>query len=305
MHLRPYFQSIFRSMQDWPKERCTQACTLNQPHKSLLTDAAASLGGLTFSFATTTLLDRVGIRVTLGVLAGFSFVSLSPASALAQPPRKFITRNTHVVTWRVFTEPLFLCLCAVNLIYPLTTAAPTAFGPSFAESLGVQTTRASYLLAINSGVAIPWRLCAGALGDKIGHLNTLIVATFFYVLATWALWLPSAIASNLSLYIAMSVCYGLSNGGFNTVMNTAQKHMFGSEMYFPKSGVMTSICGIGYVFGVPIVGALVTRVTDDKLKGTDYVNPIVYIAVLVSIVFGCLLMIRWLDSKQNGRKWVR
>ncbi|KAH8730579.1 major facilitator superfamily domain-containing protein [Phaeosphaeriaceae sp. PMI808] len=267
--------------------------------------AAAALGGTTFSFVITALLEAVGVRVTLGVLAAVSFVTLSIASVLALPPRKFEKRDTHVVSWKVFTEPLFACLFVVNFIHPLTLAVPMTFGPEFAESLGVDITHASYLLAIYSGVGIPSRLCAGALADFIGHQNTLVFATCVYVVATWALWLPSAVASNLGLYICMSICHGLINGVFNIVMNSVQKQLFGDEMYYPKNGAMTTVRGIGYVIGVPIAGSLVSRVADEELTGTDFVRPIIYVGVLLVISLICLINVRWLDAKVGGWKWVR
>lgn len=258
-----------------------------------------------WSFALTALLEHIGIRKTLGILAGISGTILSIASLLALPPRKFEKRNTHIISWKTFADPMFTSLAMVNLIHPLTLAIPMTFGPEYAESLGVGVTQASYLLAVNSGVGIPARLGAGALADAIGHQNMLMLATAVYALATWTLWLPSALGNHLGLYIAMSVCHGLISGVFNTVSNSAQKQLFGNEMYYPKNGAMTSIRGLGYVVGVPIAGALVTRVTDDKLQGGDFVRPIVYTGVLLVVSALCLLNVRRLDAKRIGWKWAR
>lgn len=271
----------------------------------MLINVAAALGGTTFSFLTTHLLEKLGTRATLATLAGVSFLTLSTASALALPPRKFEKRNTDMVGWKAFKDPLFISLAFVNLIHPLTLAIPMTFGPEFAESLGVTVTHASYLLAINSGVGIPSRLITGALADKIGHQNMLLIATAGYAMATWGLWLPSAFLNHLGLFIGMSVCHGIISGVFNTVMNSVQKELFGDEMYYPKNGAMTSIRGVGYVIGVPIAGALVARVPDENLTGRDFVNAIVYTAVLLTVSCGCLLNVRRIDAQKSGRKWVR
>lgn len=266
---------------------------------------AAAVGGMVFSFMITGLLDHVGARWTLGILAICTCVTLSIASALALPPRKFEKRSTSIVGLRTCMEPLFACLFLVNLIHPLTLAVPMTFGPLFAESLGVDFTHASYLLAVNSGVGIPARLGAGALADKIGHQNTLIIATGIYAVATWAFWLTSALTGNVGLYIGMSVCHGLVMGVFNIVMNSAQKQLFGDEMYYPKNGAMTSIRGVGYVVGVPIAGALVGRVAGTELRGDDFTKLIIYVGSLLTISLVCLLNVRRLDAKQNGWKWAR
>lgn len=249
------------------------------------------------------MLESIGTRATLGVLAAFSFIVLSVASGLALPPRKFEKRSREIICWKAFRDPMFACLAVVNFIHPLTLSIPMVFGPEFAESLGVSVKTASYLLAMTSGVGIPSRLGAGALADKIGHQNTLMAATAIYVLATWTLWLPSALSNNLRLYIGMSVCHGVINGVFNTTMNSIQKELFGEEMYYPKNGVLTSIRGVGYVIGVPMAGALVTRVADAHLSGEDFLRPIVYTGSLLTISLACLLNVRRLDAKGSGWRW--
>jgi MFS family permease len=260
---------------------------------------------MTLTLLITSLIDHVGTRATLGTLAAFSMITLATASALALPPRKFEKRSTTIVGWAVFKDPLFTCLFVVNFIHPLTLAVPSVFGPLFAESIGVGLTHASYLLAINSGVGIPSRLGAGALADKIGRQNTLLIATSVFAIATWALWLPSALTDSVGLYIGMSVCHGLISGVFVTVMNSAQKELFGDEMYYPKSGALATIRGIGMVVGVPIAGALVSTVADEELHGVDFVRPIVYVGSLLTISIVCLLNVRRLDAKQSGWKWAR
>jgi MFS family permease len=263
----------------------------------LLTFIAAALGSMVWVFILTKVLEGSGIRWALGILAMSSAVLLSLASALALPPRKFETRCTHIVSWETFMDPLFVSLAIANFLHPLTIAIPMVFGPQFAESIGASMTQASYLLAINSAVGIPGRLCTGWLADKIGHLNVLIVATAIYASAIWALWLSSALTSNMGLYVAMSVCHGISNGVFNTVMASAQKTLFGPEMYYPKMGATMSIRGIGYVIGTPIA--------DEDLRGGGFVRPIVYTGVLVTISLLCLVNVRWLDAKKDGWKLAR
>lgn len=267
--------------------------------------ACGGLGGMVWAFVLTALLESIGIRWTLGLLSILSFAILSISSALALPPRKFERRSTEIVSWKVFRDPLFASLAIVNLIMALTLAIPTAFGSEFAQSIGASITHGSYLLAINSGIGIPGRICTGWLSDKIGHLNMLIVATAVYAIATWALFLSSAITSDLGPYVGMTVCYGLSSGVFNTVMNSAQKMLFGAEMYYPKSGATITICGIGFVIGTPIAGGLVSRIAGEDLVGRDFLKLVVYTGALLTLSLLCLLNVRRLDAQRNGWKLVR
>lgn len=281
--------------------------TLGHHDETLLMKLAAALGGTVWSLALTVMLEKkdIGIRTTLRILAGVSGCLLGLASWLALPPRKYEKRSMKIIRFHTFKDPLFSFLAVVNLIHPMTLAIPMAFGPEFAEALGVRLTEASWLLALNSGVGIPARFFAGLLADKIGYQNMLTIATAVYALATWALWLPSALLKNKDVYIAMLVCHGIVNGVFNTVCNSAQKQLFGDEMYFPINGAMTTIRGFGYVFGVPIAGALIKRVADDELKGGDFFRPIIYTGGLLSLSIVCLVVIRVKDGQKSGWKLAR
>ncbi|KAI8934796.1 hypothetical protein NX059_008481 [Plenodomus lindquistii] len=267
--------------------------------------AFAALGGTIWSLVLTQLLEHVGCRKTLGITAGVSFVFLGTASLLALPPRKYEKRSTRIVGWKTFRDPIFSLLAIVNLIHPLTLAIPLTYGPEFAELVGFSITAASQLLAVNSAVGIPSRLGCGALADLFGHQNMLMLATVVYAVAIWALWLPSALRSNADLYIAMAVCHGVISGVFNTVSNSAQKQLFGDEMYYPKNGAMTTIRGVGYVLGVPIAGLLIRRVADEELESRDFMRPIVYTGSLLIISIVCLTIVRVKDAKRNGWKWAR
>lgn len=43
-----------------------------------------------------------------------------------------------------------------------------------------------------------------------------------------------------------------------------------------KNSAMAPISGVGYAMGVPIMGVLVTRVADEKLRSEDFVRAAIY-----------------------------
>jgi nitrate/nitrite transporter NarK len=267
--------------------------------------AAAAAGGVCLSMVTPELLDAVGTKKTLGIFSGMSVVVCTSVSLLAQPPRKFKRRSSHLVTWRDFEKPVFTLLFLANLIQPLTVAIPMTFGPEFSESLHYSDKMGTLFLMINSAVGCPFRVANGYMSDKIGHLNMLLLTTALYTLGTWVLWLSAAQTSNGTLWIIFTVLHGIVNGSFNTVINSIQRRLFGAEMYFPYNGAMTSIRGVGYVVGVPAAGALVNHVRDIELSGEDFVKPIVYTGVLLLASLLCLVGVRVMDAMKNGWMWKR
>ena len=265
----------------------------------------AGVGGGTFSIATRELLQAIGTKKTLGTLAVIHFVLNSIVSAVAQRPRKFEKRRAKVVGWRTFKEPIFTLTMVANFIHPLTVAIPMTFGPDFSESLGINATTASFLLAMSSLVGIPTRLGIGFLADRFGHQNMVLSGMAIFALSIWTLWLPASQTSSKALWIIFTVCYGIVNGCFMTLGNSVQKQLFGPKLYFSYSGAFTTVRGIAYVLGVPIAGALVKRVQDSALKPPDFTRAVVYTGSLVAITGTCLAMIRLLDANKNGWKLVR
>jgi len=267
--------------------------------------AAAAAGGACLSMVTPELLNAVGTRKTLGIFSGMSVFVCTIVSFLAQPPRKFEKRSSHLVSWRDFKKPVFTLLFLSNLIQPLTVAIPMTFGPEFSESLRFSDKMGAVLLAVNSAVGCPSRLANGYISDRIGHLNILLLATTIYAFGTWGLWLSAAHASNGKLWITFTVLHGVVNGTFNTVINSIQRRLFGAELYFPYNGAMTSIRGVGYVVGVPLAGALVSQVKDIELSGDDFTKPIIYTGVLLLVSVLCLIGVRVVDATENGWMWKR
>ena len=109
----------------------------------------------------------------------------------------------------------------------------------------------------------------------------------------------------MGLYVSMCVFHGLVTGVFNILINSAQKTLFGAEMYYPKSGAMTSIRGVGLVISAPIAGALVSRAPAEKLQGSDFMRLILYTGLMLTVSLLALANVRWLDAKRNGWKLTR
>jgi MFS family permease len=234
-----------------------------------------------------------------------SMCFLGASSYLAQPPRERQKRMTKPVGWVAFKNPTFTLLFITNLINPLTVAIPTTFGPEFSKALGFDVKMASIILAISSLVSIPSRFLMGFAADKVGQNNILFLATFVFALSTLVLWLPAAQTDNRAAWITYNVVYGCVFGVFSTVINSVQQGLFGHELYYPYNGALMSVRGVGYITGVPIAGALVTRVKDSKLHGDDFTRPIVYTGTLLAVSMFCLAGVRWLDARKNGWKWVK
>lgn len=192
------------------------------------------------------LLEHHGTRKTLGVLTGITSGLGITVSLAAQRPRRCAKRQaTKMLHWETLKEPKFALLMAANLIHPLTFTTPMMFGPEFSHSLGFTATVASRLLATNSVVGIPGRLGFGALGDRLGQQNMLMLGMAVYTLSSWTVWLSADQTGNKACWITFIVFHGLVNGSYLTMINPVLKGLFGPERYYPINGAFSSVRGLG------------------------------------------------------------
>ncbi|KAF2258239.1 MFS general substrate transporter, partial [Lojkania enalia] len=263
--------------------------------------AAAGLGGGCYSPLVRALLQGIGTRKTLGVLAAIHLVVNTIASMMARGPRKFQKRKKGIVGFAAFKEPIVVLLMAVNFISALIVMVPMCFGPEFSKSLGYNSKTAALLLALTSLVGVPARLLLGCLADKLGHQNTLFAGIAVYAASAWAIWLPTAQKGNKALWIIFLILYGLVNGVAQTLIPSVQKSIFGNEKYYSYAGVFASGRGVGLLFGVLIAGELIKKADE----AWEFSEAIIYTASLASIGAVCLFLVRWLQARKAGWKWVQ
>ncbi|CAI6252318.1 unnamed protein product [Periconia digitata] len=267
--------------------------------------ASGSAGGSVLSLSVPVMLDHLGSQATLSLLGSISLAICSAVSFLAQPPRQIKDRNNTMVCWKTFKDPIFTCLFIANFLHALTLLNPITFGPEFSEALGLSNRTGSIILAIMSAVGIPARLITGYVADVVGHQNMLLLAVFTYAVSVWGFWFSAAAVKSEALWIVFSILYGAINGTFNMIVNSAQKRLFGDELYYSYNGAMTSIRGIGFAISPPIVGSLVTRVQNDELDTPAFIKPISYTGTLLVLLVGCVASVRALDASKRGWEWIR
>lgn len=250
-----------------------------------------------------TMLDNIGSRATLGVFAVMYFVLGSTASAAAQPARKLNKKRSYrIVQWKDFKEPMFVLFFVFNLLMATCSRLPMMSGPQFSATLGYSMATSSNLLAAVSGVGIVSRPAFGWVADKTGHQNSLAISTGLYALGVFAIWFPAAQHESKALWVFFSVIVGMVNGSFLQFTTSMAQRVFGDEVYYCYSGLFLAARGVGTTIGNPMGGALIARVRDDELRGTDFNRAILFTGFCLTACTICLVCIRWLDARKTGWK---
>lgn len=109
----------------------------------------------------------------------------------------------------------------------------------------------------------------GALADKAGRMNTLVLTVFASTLLVAVLWLCSAMAGEgaKGLWISFVVLYGLTAGGYNALFPTMITEMFGIQAYASVNGFIYFVRCLSAFFGSPVGGAILGEGRGKEMSG--------------------------------------
>ena len=126
----------------------------------------------------------------------------------------------------------------------------------YAEKNGMSQHLASYLIAILNALSIFGRTLPGAIADRIGRFNTMIVMSFLSAALVLALWLPSR--GNIPI-ILFAAFYGFSSGAFVSLAPALIAQISDIRQIGVRTGTMFAVISLAALLGNPIGGALVTQ----------------------------------------------
>ena len=174
--------------------------------------SAAGLAGLAYSLILPILLNQVGVRWCLRVMALENLAISLPIAIVALASRS-LTRRPTLVNLRLAKKPAFVLQALAAFLQAAGNFVPMTFTPEFSVALGYTAAFGAVLLSINNGVNAVSRILTGVLADAFGRQNVLILSVMGSALSALVLWLGAAIYGAKSLWVAFVVLYGVLAGG--------------------------------------------------------------------------------------------
>ncbi|MBT1176335.1 MFS transporter [Bifidobacterium callimiconis] len=169
-----------------------------------------------------------------------------------------------------------ICLCAAELVMMINTTAFNVALPNIAESLGAGMAEQQWIVSSYNLVFAAVVLIAGFLGDRLGHLKTMLAGLGMFVVAS-AIGL---MAGNVPVLLVSRAIMGAGAGVVIPMGQALLGILFrGSEL----SRAMTAwaIAGtLGVPFG-PLVGGVLTATLG--WRGIFGFDGVVFLAVIVVI----------------------
>ncbi|KAF2095281.1 major facilitator superfamily protein [Rhizodiscina lignyota] len=258
--------------------------------------SGAGIGGLALSPLTNALLSSVGPRWTLRAIGLVNLVIGMPIALTAAPSRSS-TRRPTLVNVKLAMKPAFILQATAALLQASGNFVPLTFLPEFSIALGYTAAFGALLLSLNNGVNSVSRILMGAVADKMGRQNTLVLSVLASALSVGVLWLGSAMAGEgaKGLWISFVVLYGLTAGGYNALFPTTITEVFGIQAYASVNGFIYFVRGLGAFFGSPVGGVILGEGRGKEMSG-QFKGVIWYDTALLLGSSLCVIGVRGFDA---------
>ncbi|GAB5588733.1 hypothetical protein Unana1_03633 [Umbelopsis nana] len=216
----------------------------------------SGIGGLALSPLTEALIASSGYRMTLRYLGIIIFGLLAIACVLAKsrwPPKKdgkIVIIDTSLLTTDVV---IFMCF---GVVVPFGYLTPFFLVPAYGASFGVTSSQTSVIVGVMSAFNAVSRVLLGFLADRYGRINTMFACTFLAGVFTMVVWIN---AKNYGTLFAFGILYGLTGGGFVSLLPTLTADLVGIRNLSRGLGMCYMSAMWGTLLGTPLAGILSDR----------------------------------------------
>lgn len=188
-------------------------------------------------------------------VAGFVMLAVLSVAMVTVRPR-LPPRTTHFFLWEAFRQKTFLLLIAAMFFVFLGMFLPLFYLPSFATSIGVDPTLASYMLAIVNAASTFGRIVPGIMADKLGRINALATGS---IISGIVFMCMTSVTSTAGL-VVYAVFAGFASGtiisGAATAISVCVPNVQEMGTYM---GMGMGIGAIAVLIGPPINGHLLSH----------------------------------------------
>ncbi|KAJ1801236.1 hypothetical protein LPJ59_000450 [Coemansia sp. RSA 2399] len=257
--------------------------------------AGSGLGGLWLSFAVNSMIQNLSrqwaLRIT-GLITIAVCGSLSPLMVLRVKPKK----RKNIADFSVIRDKRFILLFFSALLGLSGFYMPFFFMPTYTVvTFKMSEMWGTNVASIMNGSSVVGRIAMGLLGDKIGALNTLIMATLASCISILVLWLPFR---DFGTLIAAAVVFGFSSGAIVSLIPVVTANTFGVWR-------LPSIMGfvmLGYTIGALISSPPGGAILDTYGHGTNFTGLIVYGGVFLALATVVNVVLRIVIAR---KLWVK
>ncbi|KAF3764238.1 hypothetical protein M406DRAFT_41708 [Cryphonectria parasitica EP155] len=274
-----------------------------------IASTAGGIGGIIFPIMLQNLLPVLGFAWSTRIL-GFIMLALAVPYNLwikaRLPPRKdTATGIPPGGGWRgylarfisfqpkfgVFRNPRF-ALAAIGIFFmEWGLFVPLTFIVSFAAEHGQSATKSYILLSYLNAGSVIGRFLPGALADRFGRFNIIIVTIALCCATVLGLWLPAG--DSEAMIIAFAVLFGFASGSNLGLIPVCLGQLCDSRDYGRYITTANFLASFGTLSSTPIGGALLGISGDKGWTALVLFSGLSYAIALVCYVSARVLAVGW------------
>jgi len=254
--------------------------------------AGSALGGVVYPIMLQRLIPRVGFGWAVRIAAFLTLACLG-VGCLTIRTRLPLSRRVSLrglIDLDGFRELDYVLTGIGSFLVFYALFTPYFYMELYADSQGVSSNIAAYLLPIINAWGVPSRVLPGMLADKFGALNVLVPCTLVCGIFVLGLWLTAHTAASI---IVFSSIYGLCIGAFVSLLPAHVASISPIEKFGARLGSIYMLVAISTLVGTPTAGAFV-KTTDQS----HFNNLIVFTGVLI-VVGGVLLALAGVAARRK------
>ncbi|KAJ2641154.1 hypothetical protein GGF44_002248 [Coemansia sp. RSA 1694] len=257
--------------------------------------AGSGIGGLWLSTATRTMTNNLSRQWALRI-TGLVIIGVCGVTSLLMKMRFKPEKRQKIIDLSVLRDKRFILLFLGAMFGSAGYFIPYYFMPSYAVVvLGKDSDWGANVSSIMNGASIAGRVIMGILGDKLGSLNTLWVATFFSSISILVLWLPF---SSAGTFFAAASIFGFCSGAIVSLIPVVTANIFGVRRLPSVIGLLMIAYMTGGLISSPPAGAML----DKYGHGRDFDSLIIYTGVLLGISTASQTLLRLVISRKLWHK---
>jgi MFS family permease len=243
--------------------------------------AGSSAGGVVFPIMVTKLMPKIGFGWTMRVcgfliLALLIIANVTVKSRLPPRPRPF--NMMHFI--RPLKETPYLLTVLGSFFFFFAMFLPINYIILQAETLGMSSRLAEYLIPILSGASFFGRVLPGIAADKLGRYNVMTIMMAFTGVIVLALWMPAASNAPIIIFAAL---YGFGSGSFVSLAPSLVAQISDVREIGVRNGTVFAVISFAALCSNPIGGVLVTH-WDGKYTGLQIFGGIMALSGAFTIM---------------------
>lgn len=211
--------------------------------------------------------------------------------------RRHFFHSQFLIDWTVLKDWRYDTIVMANAIGFFGLFIPLFFIPSYAELLDIRTNVKTYILTIMNSSSVLGRILPGIIGDKVGRLNTLIVAVTLSGVVVFALWMPT---KHEPLMIITGLAFGLTSGAFVSLAPAVLGQIFGLNGLQSRLSIFLLMSAPGSLLGPVIGGSFLPTGADSVAQSsTKGYNKLIIFSGVMFFAGAILLIITRLSISRR------